>query len=124
MAQTVSRRSVSVESRVRCGDCGGQTGSGTSFSQTISVCLLTSSRQAPYSYFFHVPPIRCRLGSLQHSYTKHNSLSISLSLSPFLSLSLSLSIDTVRVSDGLHFQLFRRILKDIRSTTKAQSLEW
>ena len=56
--------------------------------------------------------------------TQNTTLCLSLCLSLRFSLSLSLSIETVRVSDGLHFQLFRRILKDIRSTTKAQSLEW
>jgi hypothetical protein len=42
MAQAVSRRSSTAEARVRfrvspCGDCGGQNGTGTGFSPSISV---------------------------------------------------------------------------------------
>jgi hypothetical protein len=82
MAQEVSRRFVNVEAPVRCevslcAVCGGQTGRGSSYSQSTSVCLLASSCQSLYSYFFHLPPIWYSLGSSQHSYTKHNSFSLS-----------------------------------------------
>jgi hypothetical protein len=71
MAQAVCRLTLTAKVRVRCGICGGSSGTGIRFPFSTSVSVYQSHLiNAPYAFTYHQPGITVASGSVVKQHTQ------------------------------------------------------